>query len=364
MRRFSRLCALAACVALPTPAHADGWFVVEAPVALATSTAQEGLFRPGVMPAIGAYAESVRRGVGVAFGLRVRGGVLRDGPSPAGGLADPGMGGLTTASVAMRVGKWGGWLELAGGGGVTGSDVVPAVEAGVGWTFEVGSVDVGPSVRYVRVVSRDTMDAFGTAELALVGVDLRFGRERHTHRLPQVATAPLSVSPAPQIAIADDGDRVVDHDVGCIDDATGCPAAEVVEQVSPDVIVRDDRIILDERVLFDVDRAHVKSRGRQILREIVWAWRSHGDWRHITIEGHTDVRGTDEYNQWLSDLRAERVKAQLVKLGCSPDDLTTIGFGRSRPRDPGHGDRANQRNRRVEFVIDRGTGPDTRGEWP
>jgi len=339
------LVVLALCV--PAVARADSWLVLEAPVALATSDTQRGLFRPGVMPAVGAYAENDH----FALGVRLRGGVLRDGPAPGPNVADPGMGGLTTASVALRIGVRGGWLELAGGGGLTGSDVVPAVEAGVGWAFAVGSVDVGPSARYVRIVSRDPMAMFGTAELALVGVDLRFGRE-HARRTP-VPLPPARVVDHAFATVEPFHDRVIDREVGCVSDATGCPAAEVVEQVSPDVVVRNDRIVLDERVLFDFNRARVRSRGRAVLAQIVQAWREHPDWRRVTVEGHTDVRGSDDYNQWLSEERAQRVRAVMLELGCSSDDISVIGFGRSHPRESGDSEQVHARNRRVEFVIDR-----------
>jgi outer membrane protein OmpA-like peptidoglycan-associated protein len=328
-----------------TTAHADGWLVVETPVAIATSDAQASTFRAGVMPAIGAYIENR-----FALGVRVRGGVLRDGPAPTGGLADPGVGGLTTASIAMRVSVRGGWLELAAGGGITGRDVVPAVEAGVGWAFGVGSIELGPSARYVRVISNDKMDAFGSAGLALIGIDVRFGRKRRTiTREPVVMPR---VEPVARIEpVTSDADRAIDRDDGCTVDATGCPAVAI--ELAEDIVMQDDRIVLDERVLFALNRARVRSGGRVVLSRLAQVWRDHPEWKRITVEGHADVRGTDAYNQWLSEQRAQRVKAKLVELGCPPDHITVIGHGRSRPREVGANENAHERNRRVEFVIDR-----------
>jgi hypothetical protein len=60
-------------LSVPVPAHADDWIVAEAPAAIAVSAAQEGVFRPGAMPAIGVYRDN---GV-AAFGLRMRVGVPR-----------------------------------------------------------------------------------------------------------------------------------------------------------------------------------------------------------------------------------------------------------------------------------------------
>lgn len=323
--------------------HADGWLVVEAPMAIATSDAQQGAFRPGVMPAVGVYTENH-----MALGFRLRAGILRDGPTPGANLADPGVGGLTTASVAVRFGgKL--WLELAAGGGLTGSDLVPAVEAGVGWAMSVGKLDIGPSARYVRVVSKDEMHAFGTAELALFGVDVRFGRKR-----PRRVVAPVRFERTPDpvvVEVARDHDRVVEREVGCVVDAEGCPSTPI--ELAPDLVMQDDRIVLEERVLFAFDRARVRSGGRVVLASLVKVWREHPEWIHLTIEGHADVRGTDTYNQWLSEERATRVRAAMVKLGAPAEAITVVGFGRSRPRDTAATEQAYERNRRVEFVIDR-----------
>jgi outer membrane protein OmpA-like peptidoglycan-associated protein len=84
---------------------------------------------------------------------------------------------------------------------------------------------------------------------------------------------------------------------------------------------------------------------------------------HFSIEGHTDSFGTPEYNQQLSQARAEAIRAVLVTLGADPDNLTTRGFGSSRlivkpDPDAGTTDADIQRevdrqapNRRVEIVI-------------
>jgi outer membrane protein OmpA-like peptidoglycan-associated protein len=322
------------------PAGADGWLVAEAPAAVAVSDVQQGVFRAGAMPAFGAYAASSR----VALGLRMRAGVLRNGPAPNDQtLRDPGTGGLATLGVAVRFPVRAAWLEAVAGGGITGRDIVPTVEAGAGWTFQTKRFDIGPSVRYVRVISRDEMAAFGTAELVLVGVDVLFGKDRPARVMP-----PPPVSPGPVVVeVAADHDDVIDRESSCAQllDA-GCPIAEAIQII-------DDRIVLDERVLFDFDRARVRSSGKRVIAAIAKLWQEHPEWQRLTIEGHADVRGTDEYNQSLSESRAQHVRQALVEAGATPDLVGAIGYGRSKPRDPGTTETAHQRNRRVEFVIDR-----------
>ena len=85
------------------------------------------------------------------------------------------------------------------GGGITGDDLVPAVEAGVGWSMAIGKLDIGPSARYVRVVSNDSMHAFGSADLALFGVDVRFGRQRKAR-----VVAPVTVERVEAVAAVHD----------------------------------------------------------------------------------------------------------------------------------------------------------------
>jgi outer membrane protein OmpA-like peptidoglycan-associated protein len=334
-------------VIAPTLAHADGWLVAEAPAAMAVSDAQQGVFRPGLMPALGLYADNGR----FAIGARVRTGVLRNGPAPGDHRADPGIAGLTSAGLALRLLVAGGWGEVVGGGGLTGQDLVPTIELGVGWSFAAGKVEVGPSVRYVRVISRDPMQTLGTAELALVGIDVRFGKQRPAQPLrfepPPRVEVVIPPPPPPPPPAERDPDTIVEHETSCVDDLEGC-------RITDQIMVVNDRIILDDRVLFDLDRARVKSGGRELVAQIVTLWRGHPEWKRLAIEGHADARGSDQHNLELSQLRAERVRDFMLKLGCPAEEISAVGFGRSRIRDTGTTELAHQHNRRVEFVIERG----------
>ncbi|HLL25424.1 MAG TPA: OmpA family protein [Kofleriaceae bacterium] len=324
-----------------SPALADGWLVAETPAAVAVTDAQAGMFRPGVMPAVGAYVDNGW----FALGIRLRAGVLRDGAAPMNHLRDPGFGGLTTASVAARLLALGGWVEGAIGGGMTGDDLVPAMEIGAGWAFPVSGFEMGPSIRFARVTNNDDMATLGTADLVLVGIDMRFGRA-HEKRPRRTHHIPTPVAPTREVAYAidRDRDRIVEREPSCAEVVDGCTFGEIT--------VVDDRIILDERVFFDLDRARVRSQGRNIIQAIASLWSEHPDWTAMTIEGHADVRGNDAYNDTLSKRRAERVRDVLV--GAFPGaQVDAKGYGRSRPRDAGKTEAAHQRNRRVEFVIHR-----------
>ncbi|MEW6752812.1 MAG: peptidoglycan-associated lipoprotein Pal [Candidatus Latescibacterota bacterium] len=70
----------------------------------------------------------------------------------------------------------------------------------------------------------------------------------------------------------------------------------------------------------------------------------------LTLEGHCDERGTIEYNLALGQRRANSVKAFLVRAGVQGERLNLVSYGEQKPADPGHGEAAWARNRRVEFV--------------
>ena len=71
----------------------------------------------------------------------------------------------------------------------------------------------------------------------------------------------------------------------------------------------------------------------------------------VQIEGHTDERGTEEYNLALGERRANAAKQYLTTAGISAGRLSTISYGKERPLDPGHNEAAWAKNRRDHFVI-------------
>ncbi|HLO38393.1 MAG TPA: OmpA family protein, partial [Lacibacter sp.] len=69
----------------------------------------------------------------------------------------------------------------------------------------------------------------------------------------------------------------------------------------------------------------------------------------LTIEGHTDSKGTDEYNMTLSDKRARAVKVYLVNKGIAESRLKSIGFGETTPIADNNTAAGRAKNRRVEL---------------
>jgi peptidoglycan-associated lipoprotein len=70
----------------------------------------------------------------------------------------------------------------------------------------------------------------------------------------------------------------------------------------------------------------------------------------VTLAGYCDERGADQYNIALGERRAEAVRNYLLSLGISDGRLEAVSYGEEKPVDPGHGESAWVKNRRVEFV--------------
>jgi peptidoglycan-associated lipoprotein len=102
-------------------------------------------------------------------------------------------------------------------------------------------------------------------------------------------------------------------------------------------------------VHFGFDDATLTPEARTALSND-WQCLQQNSYRRVVLAGHSDERGTTEYNLALGERRADAVRKYLVGLGAEPRRLKTISFGMERPLDPGHDDAAWARNRRVELV--------------
>ena len=73
---------------------------------------------------------------------------------------------------------------------------------------------------------------------------------------------------------------------------------------------------------------------------------------NVIIEGHTDERGSKEYNIAFGDRRAGAVKSYLIEKGIARERLNAVSFGKEKPIDPRRTEEAKAKNRRVHFVIE------------
>jgi outer membrane protein OmpA-like peptidoglycan-associated protein len=135
------------------------------------------------------------------------------------------------------------------------------------------------------------------------------------------------------------------------------PIAGEVQALALKETPTEIRIELSADVLFDFDKAEIRPDATKILSQAAGVLQDHAT-RRVVIEGHTDGKGTDEYNQRLSQRRAQAVKQWFQeRAGLKSMTLETRGWGAKRPVAPnakpdGSDDpEGRQKNRRVEIVI-------------
>lgn len=104
-------------------------------------------------------------------------------------------------------------------------------------------------------------------------------------------------------------------------------------------------------VLFDFDKAEIRPDAAAALANLATVIRAYPGGR-VLVEGHTDAAGNDDYNQKLSQGRAESVKAWLIdRESIAADSMTTEGKGEREPVASNDDDAGRQKNRRVRAVI-------------
>jgi outer membrane protein OmpA-like peptidoglycan-associated protein len=117
------------------------------------------------------------------------------------------------------------------------------------------------------------------------------------------------------------------------------------------VVTKPDRIVITEKIQFDVDRATIRPESFGIIDEVAAAIRKQPDIRRLQVQGHASSEGDPVRNQTLSEERAASVMNALVERGISAAILTSAGFGASQPVADNDSQEGREKNRRVEFLI-------------
>ena len=103
-------------------------------------------------------------------------------------------------------------------------------------------------------------------------------------------------------------------------------------------------------MLFDFNKYTLKPGAREKLAKVSGILLAYPGLK-IQLEGHTDSIGSDDYNQKLSEHRADSVRDYLASQGVPADTMTAVGLGKSDPVDTNDTAAGRQQNRRVEMVV-------------
>lgn len=103
-------------------------------------------------------------------------------------------------------------------------------------------------------------------------------------------------------------------------------------------------------VYFDFDQSAIREDSKKLLNENAEWFRKHAAAK-VTIEGHSDERGSSEYNLALGDRRARATRDYLVAAGVAAARISTISYGKERPFVQGHDESAWRWNRRAHFAV-------------
>jgi outer membrane protein OmpA-like peptidoglycan-associated protein len=149
-----------------------------------------------------------------------------------------------------------------------------------------------------------------------------------------------------------DGDGILNEQDACFDvpgkpdpdpKKNGCPTAAIVGGV----------IKVTDQVKFKTASSEILpgKDSEDVLQAVLKILKDHAEIKKLRIEGHTDNKGTAEYNKTLSGARAASVVNWLVGHGIAKDRLTSQGFGMDNPIDTNDTEEGRRNNRRVEFHI-------------
>jgi outer membrane protein OmpA-like peptidoglycan-associated protein len=298
---------------------------------------------------------TVELAVGNLVGVQASGGavVLSAGASPADAtIAKQSTGSAFMGTVGVRFRPLGAsrvagpWVDANGGVAQTGGEGRVAVDAHVGWDFRVAKKtrwDVGPFVGFTQIMQSDIAFRPDDARIAWAGIQVSIGASEK-----RLAPEPSSEQPQPALVIHEaDGLAEVEDLCPPLDEfgeaPDGCP--------QPEVKLVGDRIVLDDVIHFEFNSPRIRTKSTGLVRKVAELIHTTPSILEVSIEGHADARGTEEYNQHLSEERAESTRAMLVRFGVDELRLRVVGHGKSQLKVPTP--LPDVRNRRVEFIVSR-----------
>lgn len=253
----------------------------------------------------------------------------------------------------------------------------PAFHAGVGYLFPINFLTRGSAIRteakfFLDAHRERNLGNGGRKEFydALFSLGLHIPLGAEPAPPPPPAKPPVQVVPVvtPAAVPDSDGDGVNDDldqcpgtpagtqvdEVGCAlpppaPPAPPCEAPAPGQPIDLSGCATGDVIVL-KGVNFEFDRARLTANARVILDDVAVALMQVPD-TAVEISGHTDSKGSDSYNQALSERRARSVRSYLIEQGVDGGRLSTRGYGEMQPIADNSTDDGRELNRRVELMF-------------
>ncbi|WP_340063526.1 OmpA family protein [Ascidiimonas aurantiaca] len=127
------------------------------------------------------------------------------------------------------------------------------------------------------------------------------------------------------------------------------------DQVDNDLVKVEEKLLIKvDNIYFDFDKWDIRDDAKTILNSVVQKMKQYPKMK-ITIGSHTDQRGTDAYNDQLSEKRANSTRNYIISQGITPDRVSAKGYGKRRPligcEENNCSQEQHELNRRSEFVI-------------
>jgi outer membrane protein OmpA-like peptidoglycan-associated protein len=124
------------------------------------------------------------------------------------------------------------------------------------------------------------------------------------------------------------------------------PNAEVIHEEGSEGIV----VNFSAKVLFAFDKSDLTETSKSTIRDLATILNKYPD-TDLTIQGHTDSKGTETYNQKLSETRSGTVAEYLKSQGVKEYRITSVGYGEMQPVASNETEEGRAENRRVTFII-------------
>jgi len=178
-------------------------------------------------------------------------------------------------------------------------------------------------------------DVHGFDNALSFGIAYTFGKRASASR-PSTSSTMMD---SDNDGVPDSSDACRNTPAGIQVDSRGCPIMELTQ--------RRQELLVN----FDYDRSEVKPQYDSEIKDFAEFMEVYVN-TNVVIEGHTDSRGSDAYNQALSERRANAVRDELVnENGIAAERVSTVGYGESRPVSSNNTDAGRAQNRRIEAVI-------------